>query len=255
MYPFHCLRTPSSEFHANLTKRCLSRLSRNQHISLERSLVSITQSVSSLSVLPHSEIAETVPSIASDAHSNLYRFRGKEWDATTFPAGNLQPAQSDHLVPDGSWQQHAWVKRTLKVERSVMEYFLGTVRAESNTQLRTARKTSGLTPYYEQDQYEHETSYTIYPAAWLIRLGVQYGLNLRFSSSSTQGWKTTLKAVCPVPDDALIFEFCKEGNVPAVRKLLSRGHASVRDTDSRGYTPLHVSLLFGTKPASYVSVP
>ncbi|CAD6593136.1 MAG: hypothetical protein ASARMPREDX12_006859 [Alectoria sarmentosa] len=154
---------------------------------------------------------------------NQYSFRAEEWDAATFSAGSLQPAQNDHSVSSRSWQQHAWVKRTLRVERSVMEYFLGTIRAESKTQLRTARETDGLMPYCEQDQYENETSYTIYPAAWLIRLGVQYGLNFRFLSSSTQGWKTTLKAFCPVPDDALIFEFCKEGNVPAVRR----------------YTPLH----------------
>ena len=248
-----------SGFFANFIKRFLSRLSRNRHISLERNLVSITQSVSRLSVQQHSEIVETVPNTASNIPSNIYSnlasFRAEEWDAATFSAGSLQPAQNDHSVSSRSWQQHAWVKRTLRVERSVMEYFLGTIRAESKTQLRTARETDGLMPYCEQDQYENETSYTIYPAAWLIRLGVQYGLNFRFLSSSTQGWKTTLKAFCPVPDDALIFEFCKEGNVPAVRSLLSRGHASVRDTNSQGYTPLHVSLLFGTKPASYVGVP
>ena len=129
-----------------------------------------------------------------------------------------------------------------------MEYFMGTIRAESKTQLQTLKETNDLTPYYEQDQYEHETSYTIYPATWLIRIGIHHGLRLKFLSSSTQGWKTSLKAFCPVPDNALIFEFCKEGNVSAVRGLLSGGHASVRDTDSQGYTPLHVSLLGEIKP-------
>ncbi|KAI4100258.1 MAG: hypothetical protein LQ339_005565, partial [Xanthoria mediterranea] len=39
--------------------------------------------------------------------------------------------------------------------------------------------------------------------------------------------------------DALIFKFCKDGNLPAVRTLLLEGQASVRDTDSQGCTPLH----------------
>ena len=34
-----------------------------------------------------------------------------------------------------------------------------------------------------------------------------------------------------------------QGTIPAVRSLLSRGHASVKDINSVGYTPLHVSLI------------
>lgn len=98
-------------------------------------------------------------------------------------------------------------------------------------------------PYHEQDQYESKTLYVIYPAPWLIRLGFQYGLHLGLLSSSTDGWKNTLKTFCPVPDDALIFEFCRQGNVSAVQTLLSEGRASVRDTDSWGLTPLHVRLV------------
>ena len=58
---------------------------------------------------------------------------------------------------------------------------------------------------------------------------------------SIQGLKNTLKTFRPVPDDALIFEFCRQGNASAVMSLLSGGHASIRDTDSHGFTPLHVS--------------
>lgn len=222
------------------TNHFLSRLSRNRHISVERKLEAITQSVSSMSVEQYSEITGRVLSTVLDVHSNRTAFHTEERDARKIYAENLQrvgnPSNSD-----GSWRKQTWVKRTLREEKSVMQYFLGTIRAESNTKLRTTRETDGLTPDCEQDQYEHETSYTIYPATWLIRLGIHRGLRLRCFSSSTQGWKNTLETICPVPDDALIFEFCKEGNVPAVRKLLAEGYASVRDTNSRGYTPLHVS--------------
>ena len=187
----------------------------------------------------HLEIAERISSIPSDS------FRAEERDATEFCAGNMYLAQSDHSNSDGSWivpRKQATLRRTLEETRSVLETFVGTIRATSTTTLQTSRRTGDLTPYPEQDQYEHKASFTIYPAPWMIRLGIRYGLHLGFLSSSTQGWKNTLKSVCPVPDDALIFEFCRQGNVPAVRSLLSGGHASVRDTDSQGHTPLHVSL-------------
>ncbi|KAF2500369.1 hypothetical protein BU16DRAFT_556839 [Lophium mytilinum] len=42
-----------------------------------------------------------------------------------------------------------------------------------------------------------------------------------------------------VPDNALIFEFCKQGNLMAVNSLLVNGQASPWDTNSKGWTPLH----------------
>jgi len=45
-----------------------------------------------------------------------------------------------------------------------------------------------------------------------------------------------------VPNNALIFEFCREGNVGAIRRLLIHGHASLDDVNEMGETPLHVSL-------------
>ena len=201
----------------------------------------------------HSEIAGRIPSTVSDVHFDCAALRAEKRDATEFLGENLHLVQSDHSSSGRSWssmRRQAWVIRTLKEKKYVIEYFLGTLRAKSTTKLQTSSDTDDLTPYCEQDQYKHETSYTIDPAKWLIRLGIHYGLRLGFCSTSTQGWKSTLKTFCPVPDYALIFEFCRQGNVPATRSLLSGGHASVKDTDSRGYTPLHVSLVGETKAAS-----
>lgn len=202
----------------------------------------------------HSKLAGRDPNTVLTLQSNGAALCAEELDATRSFAANLQPAQSDRSVLGGPGGKQTWVKRALLKERSVMEYFLATIRAESNRWLQTPRATDDLAAYCERDQHEHETSYTIYPATRLIRLGVRHGLRLRFLSSSTQGWDTTLKAFSPVPDDSLIFEFCKEGNIAAVRRLLSSGHASVRDTDSRGYAPLHISLLVEIKPVIYRSV-
>lgn len=218
---------------------CISRLSRNRQQSLEWSLATIIHNISRLSVQQHLEIAERIPNEASDTLPTEDR------DAFGLLAGNAYLVQGDYSNTRGSWsvpQKTTMVKRTLRETKSVIEGFLGTIWATSTTNVRTSRQMGDLAPYPEQDQYEYKTSYAIHPAPWLIRLGVHYGIHLGFLSSSTQGWKNSLKTFCPVPDDALIFEFCRQGNVPGVRSLLSGGHASVRDTNARGYTPLHVSL-------------
>ena len=52
-----------------------------------------------------------------------------------------------------------------------------------------------------------------------------------------------LEVVRSVPDDAMIFELCREGRVCCVEALISRGEASAKDVDSQGRTPLYVSLV------------
>jgi len=222
-----------------MSQDILSRMSRNAHFSLERRLDNITQSISSLSIQQYSEIAGKIPITVSDMYYCQAAFRTEEGDPTMSYAGisDINPPN-----PDGSWRKSAWLKRTLRAQRSLMECLLFTVRTESSIKIQTSRETDGLEQHGVQDQFENETSYTVSPATWLIRLGIHHGPRLRCLSSSTQGWKNTLETICPVLDDALIFDFCATGNVPAVRRLLSGGHASVRDTNSRGYTPLHVSI-------------
>ena len=225
-------------------------MSRNRHNSLELRLATIAQSFSRLSVQKYSEIAESDPIVASDA------LRAGEQHVTGSFTGNVHIAQNGPPNSGENWivpQRKATSRRNLETSESVIEGFLGSIRATSATVLQSSRQIVDLTTYHEQDQHEYKTSYTISPAPWLVHLGFHYGLHLGFLSS-TQGWKNTLKTFCPVPDDALIFEFCRQGNVPAVRSLLSGGHASVRDTDSRGYTPLHVSLINVPSSTRYICV-
>jgi len=47
-----------------------------------------------------------------------------------------------------------------------------------------------------------------------------------------------------MPDDSLIFEFCRQGNLSAVRQLISQGQGSIWDVNSWGETPLHASSLY-----------
>lgn len=83
------------------------------------------------------------------------------------------------------------------------------------------------------------TSFIFHPALWLLRLGFSYGLNV---TTNDQTWQYTILPVHAVPDDSAIFHFCEDGNIDAVDSLIKRGQASVRDTNTKGWTPLHVSL-------------
>lgn len=93
----------------------------------------------------------------------------------------------------------------------------------------------------EFDHYEYETHFILHPAQWLLQWGVNFGLDMAITKS-VQGWKNSMRTFRAVPDNSLIFEFCKSGNTMGVRSLLSRGEASPWDTNSLGWTPLHVSL-------------
>ena len=222
---------------ANLFNDLYSRLSRIRQSSLESGLATITSSISRLSIDHDLDIARSHSFVASEAlHAGQH--------STKYFVGNEYIGSRGYLISGQDWsvpQKEAMVTRTLGVTKSVLKGFLGTIRARSTTTLQCSKQTADTTPNLDQDHLEYETSYIISPASWLVRLGFQYGLHLSLHSS-TRGWKNTLKSFCLVPDDALIFEFCKQGNIPAVRSLLSRGHASVKDTNSKGYTPLHVSL-------------
>lgn len=144
---------------------------------------------------------------------------------------------------NGSYQKQSCTKSIVREERSILGYLVFTVRAETKESSIVPNGPSGLGWDCSPETHEYETTYTVYPTAWLIGLGVRLGLRLTNLSSSIRGWKNTLETFRPVPDSALIFRLCKSGNVPAIRELLAKGKASVKDTDSFGYTPLHVSLL------------
>ena len=132
-------------------------------------------------------------------------------------------------------------KQTLARHNAVMEFGFGTVYIRSKTSCSQLKETNVETRSSLDDEYKHESSFAVCPAAWLVSLGFKYGLHLSLVKSSIRGWKQTLSTSCHVPDDALVFEFCKTGNVSGVRSLLVRGEASVRDIDSQGQAPLFVS--------------
>ena len=235
---------------ANLKTKPLSRLSQDQHIFMKQSLVTLTQHLPILSIQENQRGNSSLQTTVSEIHSGHTTSRGEDWNTTELVVGKSTPGQSDFSInqsdfPDSSsgiWRRKLSSKRILTKEASTTHFMLGTVRVQSKTKLQISSDKDDLTRCGGLDQCERESTYTISPAPWLVWLGIRSGIRLGFQSSPIQGWKNTLNTFRPVPDDALIFKFCEDGNLPAVRTLLLGGQASVRDTNSRGYTPLHVSL-------------
>lgn len=140
------------------------------------------------------------------------------------------------------------VKRPLQMSSRVTKVFttktvLGTIYVKS-----AVRNSCEAFSHHDHNithsiESYHETSFILHPAEWLVWLGMKTGLSGTISKS-TQGWKNTLRAFYVIPDNSLIFEFCRSGNIDGIRSLLARGDASVWDKNSIGETPLHVSLPF-----------
>lgn len=84
------------------------------------------------------------------------------------------------------------------------------------------------------------SSFTFFPSWWLTKVGMKYGMEANLFTTPT-GWQFNFNPVRAVPDDSPIFNACQKGNIETVRFLLTEGEASVRDTNSKGWTPLHVS--------------
>ena len=89
--------------------------------------------------------------------------------------------------------------------------------------------------------FQITTSFIFYPSTWLMRIGLGRGVEASLRNSKG-GWKFEFNPIMAVPDDSLIFELCRDGDIMGVERLLRRRDADLRDTSSQGWTPLHVNL-------------
>lgn len=88
---------------------------------------------------------------------------------------------------------------------------------------------------------EKDITIIFYPKATGRLLGITRGMLI--SAKATSGWQYTIQPFRAVEETALIFEFCREGNLDGVRSLFKRNEASPLDRDEKGQTPLLVRLL------------
>jgi hypothetical protein len=116
---------------------------------------------------------------------------------------------------------------------------LWAIQSELRTRKVLTKRGSHMRAFVETD-----SSCVLYPSNFLRKLGMSYGIWVQ--SKSMTGWQFSLQPFIAVPSDSAMFQFCRDGNVPAIKVLLSLGQASVRDRDPLGRTPLWVSHAFAT---------
>ncbi|OCL12928.1 hypothetical protein AOQ84DRAFT_436676 [Glonium stellatum] len=120
---------------------------------------------------------------------------------------------------------------------SVSRNFFGTVVFKSEIfEVRSLNNGHSFAP-----RYEAITSFIVHPASWLARFGLKHGIEAG-TINSYRGWQFNISPIRAVPDNALIFKLCEEGNISAIRLLFSRGEASTLDTNSYGWKPLHFAV-------------
>ena len=260
-----------------LTLEYQSRLDRVWRDSQQKSLTTVTQLLSDLKLNPSTITATATSSSFStvsagiEARLDLSQLPETVSSSGHRPLPGTGPAQSSqegyNEFSDQTISEHSrtlgwpaqkssqpvssdncsvlatklWRKELTESTRSDLANLFGFVNIRTTTKVLKACNPDDSISCLQQDQQESEISMRIGPAPWMIKLGINRELRINISNSSICGLKTSIQPFCLVPDDALILRFCREGNTPAVTSLLSRGDASVRDTDSLGRTPLWVS--------------
>lgn len=101
--------------------------------------------------------------------------------------------------------------------------------------------TTDLLDESNKETIEKDVDFFFCPPKLLASIGIARGLWM--NSRESTGLSYSLQTFNAVPEDALVFEFCREGNLAGVRTLLKLGKASLRDRDPLGRTPLWVCLL------------
>lgn len=183
--------------------------------------------------------------LSSDmAVQDLAKNISKDHSTNAWPLANPDVGHSASSYSGGTlrrFRQQTWRVDKQSIQQSITQTMFGVVTTASMTCLLRSKCVDDNALNDEENQYEHESSIKIMPAQWLLKLGFNYAYNFSTHDSSNQGWQYSLKPINIVPDDALIFKFCRMGNVEKVRKLILGDFASVRDVNSKGYTALHVS--------------
>ncbi len=161
---------------------------------------------------------------------------------STTPTPTPTPTSEQINSRQSDWKTHSVTRKEMKLQNMFC-----TIYMTSKTTLLKSRFGE------QQSQYEHETSVTICPSWWLVKLGISYAPRGTLFHSTISGWKHSFNPYRLVPPNALIFEFCENNNLSGVQTLLSRGEASVKDIDYRGRTPLHVSLIIQLNTVAFTS--
>jgi hypothetical protein len=185
-----------------------------------------------------SAISPTASSIQDELRKALSeRLRGSNSGLLSpeLPAGLLPN------IPDAFSRATQGIQKSCELRKrkcshtSTSRNLFGTIAFISTTEYRSLDIEGTCT-----EEYKTVLLIRFHPAAWLFKMGLGAGFEIA-RINSQKGWHYGLSGIRAVPDDSLIFQFCRSGCLEGVRELFKEGKASVHDVDSSGLTPLHVS--------------
>ena len=126
---------------------------------------------------------------------------------TSSTSDNFISNKTESFFLDQSLTKHSWRKW------NTINYFFGTVHIYSTTKQLQLNISDNQDSDDAEHRYEYESSFTIRPPAWLIKLGLNSGFRVGLINSSVRGWKSSLDTFCAVPDDSLILDLRRDGNI------------------------------------------
>ena len=132
---------------------------------------------------------------------------------------------------------HAY-NRTLKMFIGSVHVDLKTIHVQPDDS--SANPAQGSQTLSKAQYKYHTVSTILYPARWLVNQGFSYSPRINVVGYFL--WELKIKVTYAVPDDSLVFEFCKVGDVSGLKRLFANKQASTKDVDSLGRTPIYVSL-------------
>ena len=197
----------------------------------------MSQKLTSLNLHCYSEHTKTPLNTAHlerDCHNNCRNSNIAE--VNYIPAGYLDNNQTKSQLISSISELHQRPKNIQLKTLSYLRTFFGSVVCR-------LEKRNTLDASCQTPQPQTTFSIILHPTLWNIRWALKFELELILSMSLI-GWKYVVVPVRTVCDNSPLFQFCKAGNLNAVRGLFSKGNASILDTNSHGCQPLHVSTLF-----------
>ena len=162
-------------------------------------------------------------------------YGAESYDIRNMPVSHDQPDPGTNTTDEKLGQRPRFKRSKTCNQSSSMGVVLGSIWVRTST-LRAEEGSNA-----SSGKLEVITSFIFYPASWLTRIGLRYGTEASLKYSASTGWRFNVEAVRAMPENSLLFDLCKLGDVQAVKLMLARGDASVKDTSPKGWTPLHVS--------------
>ncbi len=187
-----------------------------------------------LQVLEDSNLSERVQSLTpeeiqpQEEQSPVMTKDAKEYSGHHAKAARQYAVNEESVADDPPKRTR---KTTVESREGVYKSWLGTMTWRSRV-IRTTHLD------YEIENDRLQTYLCWQPASWILRRSISLTI-----MRATSGWTYRFNPYRLVPEESLIFKYCRSGNIAGIQDLFSHGIASPLDINFLSLTHLHVRAL------------